>query len=188
MVSFPEITRSKLRKSLLAYFFAHKKEQFYLRELSCALKGDAGNLSKELANLERMGIFSSSKKGNLKYFRLNSDYPLYQELKSVVFKTIGVEASLRAIINADRGISLAFIYGSFAEGKENENSDIDLFIVGNSNGNKLMDAIDGLEKKLHREINYNIYPEKEFKRKLNKKDSFLVNIIKRPIVILKGSL
>lgn len=188
MPSILEITKSKLRQKLLSYFFANPQASLYLREIAALLREDPGNLSKELAHLVRGGIFLSNTRGNQKYFSLNKDYPLYKELKSIIFKTIGIEGSLREIIANTEGISFSFIYGSFAYHKEQAVSDIDLFIVGNPDEEELMEGIENLEKKLNREINYNIYPPEEFKEKLRKKDVFILNILKRPKIVLGGNL
>lgn len=188
MVNFLEVTRSRLRKRLLSYFFTNPDASLYVRELACLLKEDPGNLSKELNRLEREGIFASNLRGNQRYFSINKEHPLYNELKSMIFKTIGVEGSLRKIINETMGITASFIYGSFARDRENTASDIDLFIIGNPDEDGLIGKIETLEKNIHREINYNIYSEKEFKNRITKKDSFMLNIIKRPKIVLKGTL
>lgn len=187
MVNFLAITKSRLRQKILTCFFTNPNTNLYLREIASILKEDPGNLSKELAKLEEEGIFISTIRGNQKYFSLNKKYPLYKELKSIIFKTLGVEGGLRKIIGQTGGIFLSFIYGSFAKNKENSTSDIDLLIVGAPDEDKLMQRVEELENKLQREINYNIYPEKEFKEKIRKKNSFISNIIKRPKIILKGN-
>lgn len=188
MVNLLEITKSRLRQKTLSYFFTNPDANLYLREMASILKEDAGNLSKELAKLEKKGIFNSSLRGNQKYFCLNREYPLYKELNSIIFKTTGVEGALRKIVNEIGGIIFSFIYGSFAQNKENNTSDIDVLIVGNPDEDRLMKEIDDLEQKLGREINYNIYPKGEFKKKVREKDSFILNILKRQKIILKGSL
>ena len=188
MANIFQISKSKLREKLLSYFFTNPDTNLYLREIAAILKEDPGNLSKELAKLEKEGIFVSALRGNQKYFSLNKKYPLYEELKSIIFKTIGVEGSLKDIVEYIDGILFAFIYGSFAENREKSASDIDLLIVGSPDEDKVMQEIENLEKKLQREINYNIYPEGEFKERMEKKDSFILNILKRPKIILKGNL
>jgi len=188
MVNFLEMTRSRLRQKIFSYFFTNPDTNLYLREIAAILKEDPGNLSKEFAKLEKEGIFISTTRGNQKYFSLNKKYPLYKELRSIIFKTIGVEGRLKEIMEYTEGILLSFIYGSFAQNKENTTSDIDLLIVGNPDEDKLMQKIEDLEKRLQREINYNIYPEEEFKDKLRKKDSFILNILEGPKIILKDRL
>jgi len=46
---------------------------------------------KELEYLREQGILSTKKVGNLKYYFLNKNYSLYNELKSIVRKTIGLD-------------------------------------------------------------------------------------------------
>jgi len=138
--------------------------------------------------LERDGLFISNHRGNQKFYALNRNYPLYNELKSIVFKTIGVAGKLEAALNTMEGIQCAFIYGSFAEGVEHAESDIDLMIIGSPDENVLIDKIDMLEKEIGREINYNIYSRSEFKRRKARKDSFITNLLKRKKMILKGDI
>lgn len=182
------IAKSNLRKKLMLYFFANPEVSLYVREIAEILDIDAGNLSKELSRLEKMGVFASQMRGNQKYYNINKSYPLYRELRSIVFKTIGIEGGLKSILDDLDGLSCAFIYGSFAEGKEHSTSDIDLLIVGKIDEDKLIKRIDAFEKELGREINYNIYPPFEFKQRLEKNDSFIVNVVKRKKIMLQGDL
>jgi len=151
----------------------------YLREMALTLKEDPGNLSKELSKLEKEGIFISQFRGKQKYFFLNKAYPLFNELKSIIFKTIGIQGSLQKIVNETSGIVSAFIYGSFATGKENASSDIDLcLIVKDSifNENNFISRINSLGKTILREINYIYYSEEEWKKQTSENDSFIKNI------------
>ena len=182
------IAKSALRRKLMLYFFTNPETNLYVREIAQILRLDAGNLAKELSRLEEEGVFVSHLRGNQKHFTINKAYPLYNELRSIVFKTIGFEGRIKSIVNAVDGILCAFIYGSFAEGKEYSESDIDLLIIGKPDENKLIERIDVFEKEIGREINYNIYPPAEFKRKINTKDSFITNVLKRKIIMLKGNI
>jgi predicted transcriptional regulator with HTH domain len=85
MVNFLSVTKSRLRQNILSYFFTNPTARLYLREIAAILKVDPDNLSKEFNRLEKEGIFVSERRGNLKYFYLNKRYPLYQELKSIIF-------------------------------------------------------------------------------------------------------
>jgi predicted nucleotidyltransferase len=101
---------------------------------------------------------------------------------------VGIEGRLKKIIANLKGIKLSLIYGSCASGKEQVSSDIDLLIIGNPNEDKLLREIESAEKWLGREINYNIYPLKEFKARVERGDNFIINILKRPKIILKGKI
>lgn len=187
MLVVTEITRSKLRRELLSLYFTNSEREYYLRELERLLGFSVANIRRELLKLEKTGFFKSRKEGNLLYYSLNKNYPLYDEFKNIVFKTIGVEGALREIMNTTKGIEVALIYGSFAAGKETETSDIDLLIIGEPDEEKLMTNIDKLEEKLKREINYTIYSRIEYNNRKKKKDTFVQNILTRPKILLKGT-
>lgn len=75
----------KLRHKLLAYSFTHSDASYYVRELALLINEDPGNLSRELRKLEREGIYQSVKKGNAKFYSLDKQYPLFNELKKITF-------------------------------------------------------------------------------------------------------
>lgn len=188
MVSFLQLTKSRLRQKILSYYFTNPASCLYVRQLASILSEDAGNISKELSRLEKDGIFITETKGNQKHYYLNDRYPLFNELKSILFKTTGVAGRLKDIVNRLEGVQLSFIYGSYASNKENASSDIDLLIVGKPCEDELLKRIESAEQALGREINYNVYPEAEFEEKRKKKDNFITNILKRPKIMLKGDL
>lgn len=184
---FPEIGKSRLRKALLGYFFTNIDARHYLRQVALILGQDPGNLSKELARLENLGIFSSQMSGKQKYYFLNKQYPLFSELKSVIFKTIGVEGALKEIVASIPGIEKALIYGSYAAGNEDTASDIDVLLVGKFKEDGLLEKISSLEDQLYREINYTVYSPLEFARKSKQKGSFLSEVLKAGSIILKDT-
>lgn len=180
------IFKSKTRKELFKLYFTNPESEYYLRELERLLKIPVSMIRKELIRLEETGIFTSHRRGNLVYFRLNKAYPLFEELKSIVFKTVGVEGMLRQVIKSIKGVKLAFIYGSFAKNEERADSDIDLFVVGDINEDELLMKIKKAEEELKREINYTICPANEFNEKKRKKDYFILDLLENPKVFLIG--
>src|SRR4030043_1022494 len=149
------LMNTKLRRKLLTYSLTHPDENYYVRELSNLINEDPGNLSRELKRLEDEGLYTSMIKGRTKFFSLNKRYPLFKELKKIIFKTEGVQGSLKEAVSRFKGISLAFIYGSYAKDKEKKASDIDMVVVGRSPLDKFTHDIRHLESKLNREININ---------------------------------
>jgi predicted transcriptional regulator with HTH domain len=92
---------SKVRKNLLAFSFSHPDESFYVRELSGLIREDPGNLSRELRKLEEEGIYSSTTRGNVKFYSLNKFYPLLKEVKKIALNSVdgGKKAKKAAPIN-----------------------------------------------------------------------------------------
>jgi len=145
--------KSKARTAIFQFYFTNPESSHYLRELERMFNIPVSILRKELMRLEEEGIFLSEKKGNLLYYLLNKNYPLFEELKNIVRKTIGIEGLLKDAINDIGGVEAAFIYGSFAKGKEKAVSDIDLCVIGRIDEDQLIAKINDIEKSIKREIN-----------------------------------
>lgn len=186
MISVLNLTKSKLRAQILLLFFSHPEKEYYLRELERKLGKPVAYIRRELINLEKMGLFVSETRGKERYFRLNSKYPLYEEVKKIIDKTIGTEGSLRNTLRKLKNIHTAFIFGSYAEREVDLLSDIDLMIIGKPNEDILLSEINKLEEELAREINYHIYSLTDWKKKIKEKNSFIKNILRKPKIFLIG--
>jgi len=174
---------TKNQNLILETFFNHPEKEYYLNELAKKLDKKPGIFQRDINKLNKDNILESSYNGNRRFFRLNKKYPLYKELQSIFFKTTGIEGSLKGAVEKIKGIKKAFIYGSYAQGKERPMSDVDLFVIGTINENDLIDSILKLESKLEREINYTLMTEKEFNEK-EKSDSFVKNVLNNKIIEL----
>jgi predicted nucleotidyltransferase len=168
--------RSKARQRLLTYYFTNPPVRHHLRDLAERLSIDPSNLSKELGRLEREGLFHSEVSGRQKYFQLNRGYPLFEEVRSIVAKTIGAVPLIAQSVKKVEGIVEAHLYGSFARNQQDASSDIDILVIGNPRAEVLAEAIRKLERQLGREINYTVFSRKEFEFRRNRKDAFLENV------------
>jgi predicted nucleotidyltransferase len=168
--------RSKSRQRLLAYYFTNPTARHHLRDLAKRLSIDPSNLSKELGRMERGGLFRSEVSGRQKYFHLDREYPLFDEVRSIVAKTIGAIPLIAQVLNKIEGIGEAYLYGSFARNQQDASSDIDVLVIGNPRGEVLAEAMQKLERRLGREINYTVLSRKEFQSRRNRKDAFLENV------------
>lgn len=180
------IFKSKVRNALFRLYFTNPESEYYLRELERVLGIPVAMVRKELTRLEKDGIFVSRKKANLVFYFLNKSYPLFEELKSIISKTIGITASLQDVLKNIKGVEAAFIYGSFAKKSEKSTSDIDLFVMGNISENALIRAIKKIEGTLKREINYTLYTRSEFLSKKREKDTLITDLLENPKIILIG--
>src|SRR5713101_287020 len=168
--------RSKARQRLLTYYFTNPTVRHHLRDLAERLSIDPSNLSKELGHLEREGLFRSEVSGSQKYFQLNREYPLFEEVRSIVAKTIGAIPLIAQSLKKVEGICEAYLYGSFARNQQDAASDIDILVIGNPRSDVLAEAIRKIERQLGREINYTVFSRKEFESRRNRKDAFLENV------------
>jgi predicted nucleotidyltransferase/predicted transcriptional regulator with HTH domain len=168
--------RSKARQRLLAYYFTNPAARVHLRDLAERLSIDPSNLSRELRRLEADGLFRSEVSGRQKYFQLNRDYSLFDEVRAIVSKTIGTVPLMAQSLNKIEGIEEACLYGSFARNQQDAASDIDVLVIGAPRSEPLAEAVRKLERKLGREINYTVLTRKEFNSRRARKDAFLENV------------
>jgi predicted nucleotidyltransferase len=142
---------------------------------------------KELGRLERDGLFRSEVSGRQKYFQLNREYPLFDEVRSIVTKTIGAVALITQCLKKIEGIGEAYLYGSFARKRQDAASDLAVLVIGNPSEEVLAEAMRKLERQLGREINYIVLTPKEFESRRARKDTFLENFWHNKRVLLVGA-
>lgn len=179
--------RSKARQRLLAFYFTNPKARHHLRDLAERLEIDPSNLSKELVRLEAEGLFRSDVSGRQKYFQLNREYPLFDEVRGIVTKTVGAVPLIAQALEKIEGLGEAYLYGSFARNRQDMASDIDVLVIGAPRVEIMAEAVRKLERRLGREINYTILTPKEFKARRARKDAFLENVWQNKRVALLGA-
>ncbi len=178
--------RSKARRLLLSYYFTNPTARLHLRDLADRLGIDASNLSKELARLETEGLFRSEVVGRQKYFQLNRDYALFNEVRGIVTKTIGAVPLIAQSLKKVEGLREAYLYGSFARNQQHASSDIDVLLIGTPRNGILAEAVRKLERQLGREINYTVLTPDEFETRRARKDAFLESVLSNKRVPLLG--
>ena len=178
---------SKNQLLLLRLFFVNPKKSFYMQEVGRILEKKPGVFQRTLNALAEEGWLKSEYRAHARFFQANTQHPLYPELKRIVAKTVGVEQTLKELVEQLPEVKLAFLYGSFAKGIERQDSDVDLLIVGKPVAEeKLIKKLISLEKKLQREINYKFYSDKEFREKRIQGDPFLDEVFTDKRILLKG--
>ena len=177
---------SNVRVALLTHFFSHPDERFYARELARRLDEHYNAVWRELGNLEAVGLLSSEENAAAKYYRLNPEFPIYEELKRIILKTTGLGQTLRQALERLGVVEWAFIYGSVAAGEEDLLSDIDLMLVGEVDLMVLSEVISGLEDRVGREINYTILSRAELVHRSAEGEPFIANVFAGPKIMLIG--
>ena len=177
---------SSTRAELLSLFFNNPDEKFYLREIARHIGKDAAGIKRELDTLVNIGLLGVEKRGVQKYYSADKSSPIFSEMKGLIFKTTGIQGSIKAVLSRLKGVQVAFIYGSYAKGAEKEDSNINLMVIGQVNITELNDVVMGLEEKMKREIDYLAFDELEYRRRKDAKDPFIREIVKGKKIFLLG--
>ena len=177
---------SGVRVEILSTFLMNPERERYVREVARITGEDYKNVSRELRNLEEIGLLSSRNEGNLKFFGINKEFVVYEELKSIFMKTRGVVGVLKQAVSRGKDIEYAFIYGSFAMGTERAESDIDVMVIGRISLEGVLALLRGPEETLSREINVSVYDLQEIKKRVKDKDPFIGEVLGESKIMLAG--
>lgn len=183
-----ELLFGAYRRQVLALLLMHPEQSFHVREIARITGKPAGTLYRELSSLAEAGLLIRSPFGNQIHYRANSACPIYEELRGILRKTFGVADVLReALESIASRISVAFVYGSIASGKERGASDIDVMIIGKLKFSEAVLALSPAEETLRREVNPHIYSPGEFRKKLADGEPFVVRVVEGPKIYLTGT-
>ncbi len=78
---------SKTRRKIITLFSKYPDYRVHIRGLAKITREDPGNVSRELARLEKIGYVKAYKEGNTKVYGVNQRFILFKELQSMVLKT-----------------------------------------------------------------------------------------------------
>lgn len=174
--------RSKITIKLLEYYFLNPEKKNYINELADILKIDPGNLFRKLKELEAEGIFISETHGNQKYFGLNKKYPLLKEIKKTFEAKYGLINLLKDKLSKLNGLKEAYIFGSYANNSLQQESDIDIFLVGSHSSLEAKRLILPLQQIYKREFNFIDLTSKELDKRKKQKDNFVQNIYSQKMI------
>ncbi|MFH0906353.1 MAG: nucleotidyltransferase domain-containing protein [archaeon] len=173
---------SKLRVKIL-YLLLNKDEKFSTTDLIKLLKKSRSHILKEINNLTKLNIVKAQKIGNSNIYSINKDCNIVQELRSIFIKTDYLKEDI--IKELKDKAKYALIFGSFAKGNINKNSDIDLLIISDTlSEDSLIKKTQTIEKNIGREINSILWSTKKFRD--NKNHYLLNDIYKNKIIMLVG--
>ena len=177
---------SKTRVEILKLFLFNANNSFYQRQISNLTNQPIRGIQREVEKLNGIGIIEKSTQGNRIYYKLNKKCPIVQDLKNIFLKSVGIAEVLRENLK-EKGIKIAFIYGSYAKGEESLLSDIDLMVIGDISSKELSSILSKSNRELMREVNYVVFPLDEFINKITQKDHFINSVLNDKKIYIVGS-
>ena len=141
---------SKTRIKLLLKFFLNSKATSYLRGLESEFGESSNGIRVELNRFEKAGMLTSFNRSNKKYFRANTDHPLYVDMHNIILKYIGFDKIIDSVIENLGDIHKVYVTGAFAKGLDDQQ--IELVLIGSLNNDYLIELITKVEKLIHRKI------------------------------------
>lgn len=181
-----DIMVSKVRVKLLQTFLYQPDEIFYVRQLVRKVGEEINAVRRELSRMEKANIVKKEPRGNRLYYYFNRDYLLYENLLSMVHKTVGLGKAIIKNKSKLGRVKLVMFSGRFARRLPAEEGGVDLLIVGDINMQALAKLVRAEETKLEKEINYTVMTKDEFNFRKKRRDPFLQSILLGSRIMIIG--
>jgi predicted nucleotidyltransferase len=179
---------SATQQRVLGLLFGQSERSFYATELIGLVGGGSGGVQRELARLVQSGLVTVRRIGSQKHYQANPDSPIYEELCSIAFKTIGLAEPLRKVLAPlAPKIHAAFVYGSVAKRQDTASSDIDLMVVSDSlSYADVFGALEEVGNQLGRPVNPTVYTRQEIAKRIQEGNAFMTRVLAQPKLWLIG--
>jgi predicted nucleotidyltransferase len=180
---------SKIRQRVLSVLFSSPDRSFYATEIINLVQAGSGGVQRELASLTAAGFLTVRKQGNQQHYQVNKAIPIYDELRGIVMKTMGLSAVLRSsLLPLAEEIRVAFVFGSIASKGETFDSDVDVLIISDNLAyGTVFSALESAAISLGRKVNPVIYSSIELAQRVKNKNGFVSKVMLSPKIWLIGT-
>ena len=166
---------------IIQYFFDNPYKEIHLRELSRKTNTSTFATKKIIDELVEQKMLVEKKQGNQRLIKPNIDNEFFKQLK-IAFSVKKIQDSkiIQYIEEKIPAITSITLYGSTAQGKDDNKSDIDLLVIGQKNKIDLSKY----EKEIGREINLLVMKWSEWRTHAKQDKPFYREIVKDGIALL----
>ena len=123
-----ELITSKTRLRLLIKFFVSQANKGYLNGLATEMGEATNGIRKELNHLQEAGYLQKLKVNNKVEYKANTKHPLFETLRKVVFKHLGLEDLVENVLERMGNVDQIILVGDYAKG--NDSGLIEVFLIG----------------------------------------------------------
>jgi hypothetical protein len=177
---------SRVRVKILQLFFLNPTKIFHVREIVRRCEEEINAVRRELAHLEKAGIFTNERRANRLFYLLRKDYPLYYDLLELIVKTSGLGGDILKNKAKLGKIKFAMISGKYARNLTTDPNDVNLLLVGKVVLPEISQIVRQEEVKREREINYTVMSEEEFIFRKRRRDPFVLGILTGSRIMVIG--
>lgn len=178
---------SRARSGLIETLVAHPDESWSIRGAATNAGIDPKSCWNEMARLHSMGLVRAQKFGQSLRYQWNREHPAAAHLEGLVHECgeLGVARIVRDHLENFDWLDEAVLYGSFGSGSHRGTSDVDLILVGHADDGALHAAMESLELRLSRDVDYRLYGPQEFDELRRAPGSFVASVLAGPHLVVK---
>lgn len=164
---------SNTRIKLLTVFLMNPEEEYFIRELTRKLDEQINSIRRELDNLKRAGLLKTKTKNRKKYYVVNKDFILYEELKSIIIKALSSENTIARDLAKLGDLKLLVVSGQFVN---MPTKSVDMLVVGDFDKNVLTNYLNN-EVRTKNPVKFALMTENDYKYRINCNDKFILDLL-----------
>ena len=155
-------------------------------ELRDRFRASSPSIHRELQRALRAGVVTREGVGRTYLYRAAATSPLYEPLRELLKRTVGIEAEIRRALEGLPGVASAFVHGSLANGtRVRPASDVDVLVLGTVDYRALRKRLREVERRTGRQVDVVAYEPAEFEALVREGNSFARSVVEgepRPLV------
>src|SRR3989344_6450401 len=160
------------------------EESLSLRDIASRLRCSVGKVHQAIKLFKQNGLVKTEKIKNRLIIKPDRNNPIYQKIKALI--------NISKIINSKtykriKKIGIIGIYGSYAHGSDDKESDVDLLILTDRKELELREMIRELEKELSKKISPLILTRQKLNNLERENKEFYIRL-KLTTTILNGDI
>ncbi len=179
------IFRSDTQLQILGATYLEPGRRFSIPELVERSSRPQPTVAREVDRLVEAGLLETELLSGRRSVWAATTSPIFDELHSILLKTIGPKAVVEQQLRGLRGVKQALIYGSWARRYHGEPGplpqDVDLMIIGTADVGEIRAAADHASRKLGRDVNVSVLTPDEWD---SSKTGFVSHVKAEPLVEL----
>jgi predicted nucleotidyltransferase len=180
--------RSELQLRILAHIF-EEGAPVAARDLVESLQAPPASVHRELTRARAAGIIVREAVGRTQLYTPATDSPLYEPLRDLLKKTVGVDAELQAALAEEPNVVAAAVHGSYARGTGvRPQSDIDLLVIGDVDYRRLRKRLRDVERHTGRRVDPVIYSTDEARTLYRAGNGFIKGVLEGPRIDIVGNV
>ena len=181
---YEKVNMTETHLQVLTLFTKGFNKEYYIREVHRLLNISPRTAQIILDNLEKKMVLESRTRGKIRVYKIKNTMTaeeyllLAEQYKKILFlkKNYLIKEVIEKTIPYIKGIGV--IFGSYAKGTQKKDSDIDIFVAGHYDKDKIAQ----LSKLYGIDISVKSYPQKLFEKNI-KEDILLIEVLENHIVI-----
>jgi len=180
-----EVFGGQARFKVLQALFAEPGRGFGPRELAAAAGIDPGNTARLLKRWTEAGLVHRRHQDGLPRY-CASTAPQLAPLVTLMQQDSALVRTLREGLENVAGVEVALVFGSVARGEATAKSDVDVLVLGTASELKVNAALRPAGRTLGRKVNATACTIEAFKKQVQDRESFALEVLRSPRVPLMG--